>query len=70
MVISFIFNINDHLPIHVHVWKGGSEAKVILVPEILIQDNYGFKTRELRDVIRIIIDNYEFILEKWHETHG
>ncbi len=31
---------NDHLPIHVHVIKGGCETKIILEPEIFIQSNY------------------------------
>ena len=67
---KFYIYTDDHLPIHVHVWKGGSEAKVIMVPEIMLKDNYGFKSNELRQLIGVLEDNYEFIIEKWHETHG
>lgn len=67
---KFYIYTNDHLPEHVHVVKSGHEVKVVLVPELTITANYGFKSKELRKVIEIIIDHYEFIIEKWHETHG
>ena len=38
--------MNEHHPIHIHVKKGEARAKVILVPEILIEKNYGFKIGE------------------------
>ncbi len=60
---------NDHLPIHVHVIKGGCETKIILEPEIFIQSNYGFKSKELKRILEIIVEYYEFILNKWNETH-
>ena len=40
---KFYIYTDDHLPIHIHVWKGGSEAKVLLTPELMIKDSYGFK---------------------------
>ena len=67
---KFYLYTDDHLPIHVHVWKGGSEAKVVLVPETMIKDNYGFKSKELRQIVGVIEEHHEFILEKWHEIHG
>ena len=67
---KFYIYIDDHLPIHVHVWKGGAEAKIVLEPEISIQSNYGFKSQQLRQVISIISDNYNFIIEKWYDTQG
>ena len=45
---KFYLYTDDHLPIHVHVWKGGSEAKVVLVPEILLKDNYSFTNIDYR----------------------
>jgi hypothetical protein len=67
---KFYIYTDDHLPIHVHVWKGGAEAKVTLVPQISIQANYGFKAKQLKQIIKIIVDNYNHIIEKWYETHG
>ena len=66
---KFYIYTNDHLPVHVHVIKSGSETKVILVPEIMIQNNYGFKAKELKQIIEIIVGHYEFIIKKWYETH-
>jgi len=48
---KFYLYTDDHLPIHVHVWKGGSEAKVVLVPEIILKDNCGFKSKELKQIL-------------------
>ena len=59
---------NDHPPIHVHVLKGGSEAKVHLEPELLIKDNYGFKSQELKQILTIVDQHYEYIKQRWHET--
>jgi len=66
----FYIYTDDHLPVHVHVWKGGSEAKIVLIPEILIKDNYGFKAKELRQVIHIIEEYYMLLIDKWNEIHG
>ncbi|MEO6283636.1 MAG: DUF4160 domain-containing protein [Dyadobacter sp.] len=30
----FFFYLNEHEPIHVHVSKGDSEARIVLVPEL------------------------------------
>ncbi|MEM9338033.1 MAG: DUF4160 domain-containing protein [Bacteroidota bacterium] len=67
---KFYIYTDDHVPVHVHVWKSGSEAKVIVVPEIMLKDNYGFKSKELRQIIDVLEEHYEFIIEKWHEIHG
>ena len=49
--------------------KSGKEVKVVLVPEVLIKDNHKFKIKELKRIIEIIEQHYEFIIKKWHETH-
>lgn len=64
----FFFYTNEHLPIHIHVKKGGAKAKVILVPSIVLDKNYGFKPSEVSKFIEIIVENSEYLIEKWHET--
>ena len=64
----FFVYMNEHEPIHVHVKKGDAKAKIILIPEILIDKNYGFKLKEIKDILGIINDQYEFLIKKWHET--
>lgn len=65
----FHLYLNDHLPIHVHVSKGGSEAKILLEPTIELTKNSGFKGQEVRRIVNIISANYEYLIEKWHETY-
>jgi len=36
---------------------------------IFIQSNYGFKSKELKRILEIIVEYYEFIINKWNETH-
>jgi hypothetical protein len=64
----FYIYSNDHPPIHVHVLKADSEAKIILEPDILIKSNYGFKLNELRKILALVDENYDLIKMKWYET--
>ena len=64
----FFFYLNEHEPIHVHVTKGDSEARIVLVPIIDLSYSRGFKKNELRTIIEIITSHYETIIEAWHST--
>jgi hypothetical protein len=64
----FYFFMNEHEPIHVHISKGQSEARIILVPSIQISLNKGFKKNEMRMIIDLISEHYETIIEAWHQT--
>lgn len=64
---KFSFFANDHLPIHVHVTKGGSMAKFVVFPEIFLAENYGFKPKELKIITEIITENQQVIIERWNE---
>ena len=64
----FFFYMNEHLPIHVHVSKGGAKARVTLVPDINIDSSNGFKANEIKQYLRIIIDNYNQIINSWNDT--
>lgn len=62
---KFFFWSNEHDPIHVHVSKGGSEAKYNVQTVSLIE-NYEFKRNELRMIESIIEENKEVIKEHWN----
>ena len=66
----FHFYLNDHLPMHVHVARGGAEAKVLLEPCIELAKNNGFKSQEVRSIVGIIEANYEYLIQQWHETYN
>lgn len=61
----FFFWSNEHEPIHVHVSKGGSEAKY-KVEDVSLVENFGFKSNELRMIESIIEENREIIICHWH----
>ena len=62
----FMFYANDHEPIHVHVVKGSAKAIFTISPVILVE-NYGLKTSELKLVESIIEENEEVIAEHWNK---
>ncbi|MDO4336385.1 MAG: DUF4160 domain-containing protein [Bacteroidales bacterium] len=62
---KFFFWSNDHDPVHVHVSKGGSEAKYN-VETIALVENYGFKRNELRMIESIIEENTDVIVQHWN----
>ncbi|HLX12893.1 MAG TPA: DUF4160 domain-containing protein [Bacteroidota bacterium] len=55
-------------PIHVHVKKGEKKAKYWLNPETYeIQEAYSnyMSPRDRRDVVRMIINNFDYIRREW-----
>jgi len=62
----FFYSLDGVEPPHIHVRAGGKEAKFWLNP-IRLAFNYGFNGRELNRIERIVADNEELFLERWHE---
>lgn len=58
----------DHVPAHVHVFDGENEAKVGLEP-VNVLDNWGFNSRELKQITELITENLEILLTEWDEYH-
>lgn len=54
-------------PAHIHIKGGGRDAKIWLAPDIAIADSYGFNSRELSTILRIVTDNRDLLLKAWHE---
>ncbi len=69
IVFGFIFKFfsDDHEPIHVHVIKGGCEAKYNVEPEVVLVYNHGFKKHELSLIEGIIEENVPVIIDRWKE---
>lgn len=67
ILLGFRFYLfsNDHEPIHIHISKGGSEAKYNLVPNIQLVKNFGFKSSELKIIEALIDENKEIIIKRW-----
>ena len=52
-------------PPHVHVLRGGNEAKIWLSP-IQLERNRGYTEVEVRRILRIVSANSGRLLEVWH----
>jgi hypothetical protein len=66
----FFFYSNEHLPIHVHVRKGGGEAVFEVEGEIVLRESVGLKTKELKDAEDLALEHQQVIIQQWHEHIG
>ncbi len=67
---TFFFYSNEGNPlepVHIHVRRGGSDAKFWISPDIIVADSYGFTASTLRDLSKIIEEHKNLISEIWYE---
>lgn len=64
---AFYGTQTDH-PSHTPEHYVDFNVKIQLEPELLIKNNYGFKSRELVKILKIVEQHYEYIKQKWNET--
>jgi hypothetical protein len=57
-------------PVHIHVEKGGVEAKLWLNPEIQVAYNDGYSARTLCELSSIVEANKDLIERTWDEFFG
>jgi hypothetical protein len=62
----FFFSNERNEPVHIHVEKSESYVKFWLEP-IGVAVNYGFNSKQLREISEIIEENLDLIIEKWNE---
>jgi len=66
----FFFYANEGAPrepVHVHVEKGGVEAKFWLTPEVSVAYDDGFNAKTLRELAEIVEANKDRIERAWNE---
>jgi len=63
--MKFYYWSREHEPVHIHVKKGGAEARYIIEPDIELIANMGFKPHELAIAEEVIKDNREYMIEHW-----
>jgi hypothetical protein len=62
----------DHLPPHVHVFARGCEAIVFLEcsgGRVTLRENYRFKAREIKAMMRIVQQHQAVLCEAWEKIH-
>jgi hypothetical protein len=70
---GFFFYSNEddpREPMHVHVMKGGREAKFRLAPEVALARGRGFDARTLARLERVVAARRELIERAWREYFG
>ncbi len=63
----------DHLPPHVHVTRAEFEAIIYLdrpAGEASARANYGFRSSDLKDIVRLVSEHRAYLLQAWEEIHG
>lgn len=54
-------------PLHIHVRKGKSVAKIWLEPEPMIANSYAMSPSELSELMRVAVENVDRIRNFWNE---
>lgn len=62
----FYFSSRENSLIHIHVESGDKNAKFWLDP-VALSKNVGYRTRELKEIEELILENLEILKEKWYE---
>jgi hypothetical protein len=62
----FFFSNEKNEPIHIHIEKAENYAKYWIDP-LCVVNNYGFTSKELREISEIIESHENLIKEKWNE---
>jgi len=62
----YFFSDEGNEPCHIHMKKGGGRGKVWLLPELSEDYYYGFTAQEIKKIRKIVDENYENLIEKWH----
>ena len=57
-------------PAHVHVKKGGGEAKVWMKPTVVICWKHGLKPPQIKRILRILNENYDLAMQEWNVTQA
>ena len=68
---GFEFRIwtNDHEPPHVHVFRGGTQAKVELISAEAVRI-WGMRPRNVRLAEELVAENRDLLLDAWRNIHG
>lgn len=65
----FFYSFDCNEPMHVHVNREKMTCKFWLEP-IVLSRNQGFTPRGLNQIRELIQENYDVIIEAWHEHCG
>jgi len=61
--------LNDHPPIHVHVFGAEWEVELWLEPEMALKDYSNCSERHAWKVMRAVAPHRQALIGKWKEVH-
>ena len=65
---SFFFYSKEHDPLHVHVEGNNGMAKYEWNgTEFVLMEKHGIKSNDLKKIKKVIDDNADIIIKRWHE---
>ena len=60
---------NDHLPPHIHVFKGDAEVKIELVEPRIFNVEGKISNKDLAKALSLVIEHQVELLKKWKKIH-
>jgi len=66
---AFFYSNEGGEPAHVHVQKGGNEAKFWL-HDLGVAVNVGFAAHEINAILKVLRANRPLLVEAWHAHFG
>ncbi len=63
----YFYSGDQNEPAHIHVEKGGGNAKIWLEPDVRAKYFVGLKPKEEREILSIIGTHYDLLIKKWYE---
>ena len=61
---------NDHAPPHVHVIRQSGEARIGLIPVMILGTHGLSQKKEVAKAKQLVEEEKEFLLRKWMDLHG
>lgn len=64
---KFFFYSNEGTePVHIHIRKAENYAKIWIKP-VVLEYNYGFSSKEIREIKEVVFINQKLIEDAWNE---
>ena len=70
---KFFFFSNEGIPrepIHIHVRKGETTAKIWIDPSVVLAESYGLTSGQQKELLDVVNEHKNFIIRSWHEHFG
>ena len=62
----FFFFSDDHLPVHIHIEKGNSYAR-IEIATLKVTNKYQISSKELSKLVKLVGENQQLLKGAWDE---